>query len=188
MEFIAALWLPILLSAIGVFVVSSILHMATPMHKADYKKLGKEKEVLAAMRELGVVPGEYMFPACDAMKDMATPEYQDRCKLGPVGHMVVLPNGIWNMNKSLLQWFAFTVVVGIFVAYITDLALPQGSAFSTVFRFAGTAATMSYALGVVPNSIWKGISWTTTGKFLIDGLLYGLTTGAIFAWLWPSAV
>ena len=36
---LAALWLPILLSAVIVFVVSSILHMALPFHKNDYRQL-----------------------------------------------------------------------------------------------------------------------------------------------------
>jgi hypothetical protein len=32
---LSALWLPILLSPVIVFVVSSIIHMATPWHKGD---------------------------------------------------------------------------------------------------------------------------------------------------------
>jgi len=33
---IAALWIPILLSAVIVFVASSIIHMLLPYHRSDY--------------------------------------------------------------------------------------------------------------------------------------------------------
>jgi len=41
---IILLWLPILLSAVIVFVVSSILHMVLPYHRSDFSKIPKEKE------------------------------------------------------------------------------------------------------------------------------------------------
>lgn len=39
---LSALWLPILLSAVIVFVASSIIHMAIPIHKNDYRQLPDE--------------------------------------------------------------------------------------------------------------------------------------------------
>ena len=36
---LAALWLPILLSAVIVFIASSIVHMAMPWHKNDYPRI-----------------------------------------------------------------------------------------------------------------------------------------------------
>ena len=68
------LWIPILLSAVFVFVVSSILHMVVQNHNSDYKKLDNEEALLASMRDKGVRPGEYMFPCAASMKDAATPE------------------------------------------------------------------------------------------------------------------
>ncbi len=47
---LSALWLPILLSAVIVFVASSIMHMALPYHRNDYKKLPDEDKVLPALR------------------------------------------------------------------------------------------------------------------------------------------
>ena len=47
-------------------------------------------------------------------------------------------------------------------------------------------AFLAYGLSNVTDSIWKGVPWSITAKFLFDGLLYGLTTGAIFAALWPA--
>lgn len=186
MEFVAELWLPIVLSAVFVFVVSSILHMVVPLHKKDYKKLPGEAEILTSMRAQGVRPGAYMFPAPASMKDMCSPEMLAKFKEGPVGHLTVLPSGAPSINKSLVQWFLFCVLVGIFVAYAARHALSPGAEYLTVFRLAGTLAIMGYAFGPVCDSIWKGQSWSIAAKFIFDGLLYGLTTAGTFAWLWPD--
>src|SRR2546430_13628982 len=47
---LTALWIPILLSAVIVFVASSILHMVLPYHRSDYKKLPDEDKVVAVLR------------------------------------------------------------------------------------------------------------------------------------------
>ena len=44
---VLSLWLPILVSAVFVFVVSSFIHMVLPYHHKDYRKLDKEDEYLA---------------------------------------------------------------------------------------------------------------------------------------------
>ncbi len=38
---LSALWLPILLSAVIVFVASSILHMLLPYHRSDYNQIAR---------------------------------------------------------------------------------------------------------------------------------------------------
>ena len=186
MEFIFELWLPILLSAVGVFLVSSVLHMCIPIHKNDYDKLGKEVDVLTALRENGVQPGEYMFPAGECMADMKNPEYIAKCDLGPVGFMSILPSGQWNMGKSLGQWFAYSVVISLFTGYVASFALSESPDFGSVMRLTGTVAMLPYAFANVSNSIWKGASWWVTSKFVFDGVLYGLATGAVFGWMWPA--
>lgn len=179
-----ALWLPIVLAAVLVFVASSVIHMVLPYHKSDMRKMDGEEAVLAAMRSAGVKPGEYMFPMCKSMKDMNDPEYVAKLNHGPVGTMTVMPNGPWNMGRSLGQWFAFCLVLSVFVAYITGMAMPRGA---DVFRMASTVGVLAYAFTNVTNSIWKGSAWSNTCKFVFDGLVYGLVTGATFAWLWPAA-
>ena len=174
MGFLGDYWLAIVASGAGVFIVSSVIHMALQWHKADYGKMAGEGEVLASMREHGVSPGHYMFPCAGSMKDMATEEMQEKFKLGPVGFMTVMP-GMPGMGKSLGQWFAYSVLVAVFAAYVLSFA-GEGS----VFRLTSTVAFMGFGLGAMMDSIWKGVSWSITGKFLVDGLLYGLTTGACF--------
>ncbi|MDA1195009.1 MAG: hypothetical protein O2894_07460 [Planctomycetota bacterium] len=177
------LWLPILLSAVGVFIVSSIIHMATPMHKGDYGKMAGEDAVMETMRAHGVNPGHYMFPGCDSMKAMGTPEMIERYKRGPVGTMVVIPTGVPTIGKSLIQWFVFSVIVSIFTAYVCTFALKDGAQYMDVFRLSGTVAFMGYGLATICDSIWKGVSWLITLKFQIDSLLYALMTAGVFAWL-----
>ena len=40
---ILALWLPILVAAVIVFVASSILHMVLPYHRSDYAQASRTK-------------------------------------------------------------------------------------------------------------------------------------------------
>ncbi len=181
------LWLPIIVSAVGVFIVSSVVHMVIPLHKSDTRSIPREDGVLDAMRQINLEPGDYMFPACSSMKDIQNPEFIAKCERGPVGFLTVLPNGVWNMGRSLLQWFVFSLGVSLCTAYLASFTLTVGQTDS-VLRLTSTVAFMGYGLGVVPNSIWKGTRWSTTLKFLFDGLLYGLTTGLVFLWLWPDAM
>ncbi len=181
------LWLPILLSAVFVFIASSLIHMCLPVHKADYKKLPGEDSVLEAIRAQGVQPGEYTFPCAASMKDMGSPEMVQKFNRGPVGFLLVMQNGPFHMGKSLVQWFLFSVLVGIFAAYIASIGLVRGAASMAVFRLVGAAGILGYAVTSIPNSIWKGLSWKITAKFVVDGIVYGVVTGAAFAWLWPAA-
>ena len=50
---LADLWLPILLSAVLVFVASSLIHMVLGWHRHDFKKFGAEDAVMDALRLTG---------------------------------------------------------------------------------------------------------------------------------------
>jgi hypothetical protein len=181
------LWLPILLSAVFVFIVSSIIHTVLHIHKGDYRKMSGEEGVLKEMRSHDLKPGAYMFPCPESMKDMCSPEMVEKYNQGPVGFMTVIPPGPLKMGKNLVQWFLYSLLVSIFVAYIARLGLDRGTEFMMVFRITSAAAVLGYALSYVPDSIWKGLSWGTTMKFIFDGVVYGLVTAATFGWLWPDA-
>ena len=116
MEFLAELWLPIVLGAVFVFVASSVIHMCLPLHKGDYGKLAGEEQVLETMRAAGVAPGTCMFPRPESMKDMATPEVIEKFKRGPVGFLTVVPSGAPGMGKNLIQWFSYSALISVFVA------------------------------------------------------------------------
>jgi len=184
---LTALWLPIVVAAVFVFAASSLSHMVLKLHKNDYAQLPSEADVLAAMRQAGVGPGNYHFPYCSDMKDMAKPEMMEKLQQGPVGLMNVFPPGPPAMGKYLVRWFAFCLVVGLFAAYVTGRSHGPGAPYLTIFQVAGTAAFMAYGLGELINWIWKGQSLGTTVKAMAEGLAYGLLTGGTFGWLWPGA-
>lgn len=179
------LWMPILAAAIFVFVLSSILHMVFKYHHSDYRPLPNEADTLAQLRSLGLTAGLYNFPYCAEPKEMGNPEMVKKYTEGPVGLMTVLPSGPPAMGKYLGLWFAYTVLVGIFVAYIAGRTLAPGAHYLAVFRFTGTVAFMAYGVGNIVNSIWKGQPWSATLKEVADGLLYSLMTAGAFGWLWP---
>ena len=181
---LTALWLPILLSAVIIFVASSIMHMLLKYHQSDYSQLPDEDKILAALRPANLKRGLYIFPFC-THKDMKSPALIEKYKQGPVGFLNILPNGPPALPKFLVQWFVYCLVIGFFVAYLTGRTLPPGVDYLVVFRVADTAAFLAYGLGQLSNGIWKGQRWSATIKEVIDGLIYGLLTAGTFGWLWP---
>ena len=184
---LSALWLPILLSAVAVFVVSSVVHMVLKWHMSDYGRIPDEAKLLVALREQGLQRGGYFFPYCGDMKEMGSAEMKEKFERGPVGFMTILPSGPMAMGKHLLQWFLYTILVGVFVAYLGTLAAQPGAGFMDVFRVTATASMLGYAVAPIVDAIWKSVAWSTTAKFIVDGILYALATGAVFGWMWPGA-
>lgn len=179
-----ALWLPILLSAVFVFVLSAVIHMALPWHKNDFKQLPDEDRIRAALRPFPVPPGDYMVPMCQG-GEMNSPEYKAKLKEGPVQILTVLPNGCSSMGATFVQWFVYLLALSFFTAYVTIHSVPSGTAYLGVFRVAGAVAFLAHAGALWPQSIWFRRSWLVTVKSTIDGLAYGLVTAGTFAWLWP---
>lgn len=180
---LGVLWLPIVLSAVIVFVASSIMHMVLPYHKSDYKKLPDEDAAAAALR--GVPPGQYIIPFCTHDR-MRSPEVVEKFKTGPVGTVLLRAPGPINMGKFLGLWFAFCLVVGVFAAYLSGRTLAPGTDYLQVFRVAGATSFMAYGVGNLANGIWKGEPWGVVAKEVIDGLVYAGLTGGTFGWLWPK--
>jgi hypothetical protein len=185
MTSLTSLWLPILLSAVFVFVMSSLLHMVLPWHRTDYSKVPNEDAVSAALRGFSIPPGDYMMPRPDTRAEMASPEFAEKVKKGPMVVMTVMPAGM-SMAGNLAQWFGFLVVVSLFAAYITSRTVGAGAASMRVVQLAAATAFVAYGVGLWPMSIWYRRSWGTTFKSTVDGLIYGLITGATLAWLWPK--
>ena len=182
---VMSLAVPILLSAVLVFIASSILHMVLPLHRNDWGKLAAEDRVLEALRGFNIPPGDYAAPyagSADAMKD---PQFVERMKKGPVVLLTLAPGGSISLASNLISWFIYSIVVSIFAAYIAGRALGPGAHYLDVFRFAGCAAFIGYALALPQDSIWFKRRWSTTIKNMFDGLVYGLLTGGAFGWLWP---
>lgn len=181
---ITALWLPIVLSAVIVFVASSVMHMLLKYHNSDYRKLPDEDKILAVLRPANLSPGLYIFPH-STHQEMKSPAMVEKFKQGPVGMLTIRPSGAVAMPTFLMQWLGYCLVVGFFVAYITGRTVAPGVQDLSVFRVAGTVAFMAYGLGGLSNGIWKGQPWSSVFKETFDGLVFGLLTAGTFGWLWP---
>jgi hypothetical protein len=182
---LGSLWLPILLSAVLVFLVSAIIHMVLKYHNKDYSRLPNEDAVRSAIRSGNPPPAQYVIPYCAEMKDMEKPEMKQKYIDGPVAVMNVLRPGVPSMPKYLTQWFVFTLVVSFFIAYVARHAIPAGTSYLGVFRIVGAVGFLAYAAGQIPAAIWMGKPWKVAWKEAFDGLVYGLVTAGTFGWLWP---
>ena len=160
MTSLASLWLPILISAVLVFIASSVIHMALPWHRDDYRSLPQEEQAMEALRPFAIPPGDYMVPRAGDMAKMKTPEFQDKLKKGPVMVLTVMPSGTFSMGRPLLLWFIYSLVVGWFAAYVAGSTLAPATPYLKVFQVTGTVAFASYALALWPMSIWYRRSLT----------------------------
>ena len=183
---VTTLWLPILLSAVVVFVVSSIIHMVFTYHRTDFVKIPDEEQVRKALGAVDIPPGDYVIPHSSSQAERKTSEFLEKVNAGPVAFMTVMPKGMPAMGGQLVQWFVYCIVVSVFAAYIAGRALDAGAPYLAVFRFAGATAFAGYALALLQNSIWYKRSWSGTLKSVFDGLVYAAATAGTFGWLWPS--
>jgi hypothetical protein len=182
---LAALWMPIVVSAVFVFLLSFVLHMILPLHKGDMKKLPAEDAVMDALRPFNIPPGDYMMPLPGSAKDMSSPEHKAKLARGPVAMFTVYSQAQLNMGTSLMQWFAYSLLVGVCAAYVASRACAPGSPYLSVFRFAGVTTFLAYSGALLQNSIWYKRNWGATWRSVFDGLLYALVTAGTFGWLWP---
>ncbi len=182
----SALLLPSLISAVLVFIVSSLVHMVIRWHKSEYQTLPNEDEVRAAINKSKPVPGKYVMPFCKDGKEMATPEMQRKYAEGPNVVMYVRENGAVQLGPFLGKWFAYSLVVSLVVGYLARATIAPGAEPMKVFQIVGAAAWLAYAWAIPSDSIWIGKRWSSTFVYMLDGLLYAAVTAGAFAWLWPA--
>jgi len=183
---LSSLWLPILLSAVIVFIASSVVHMVLGYHRNDFARLPAEEQVRDALRPLAIPPGEYVMPYAGSAKAMSDPAFVDKLRQGPVAFITALPNEVPGMAGNLLLWFVYCVVVAVFAAYLASRTLAAGADYLAVFRVVGCTAFLGYTVALWQNAIWYHRAWATTAKLTVDGLIYSLLTAGIFGWLWPA--
>jgi len=181
---LSGLWLPILLSAIIVFMTSSIIWMFMQYHNSDWKPLPDEDAVRGALS--GTPPGQYSLPHAADNKARQSVEWQEKFKNGPAGMIIVIPHGSLAMGKQLGQWLVYCIVISILVAYVASVSLAAGAEYLKVFQVVGTVATLAYSGSAAMGAIWFGHQWSRTSKDILDGIIYGLLTAGCFGWLWPA--
>jgi len=179
------LLLPIVVSVVGVFFLSFVIHMGLKWHNPEYRSLSNEDAVGAVLRDGGVTPGQYVFPHCLDPKELDSPEMASKFAEGPIGVLYIRPSGTTKLGPFLTKWIVYTLVVSAVVAYVARTALPAGALYVSVFQLVGVVTWLAYSFQGGADSIWKGKPWVVTAKELATGLVYALFTAGAFAWLWP---
>ena len=182
---VLSLWLPTLLSAVFVFIASSIMHMALTYHRTDFGQVPDEAKVMDQLRPFNIPPGDYAMPFATDMKETGTQEFIEKTKQGPVAVLTVLPNGPMTIGKSLGMWFVYSLVVGAIAGYTAGLSLGPDADYRVVFRIVSTVAFCGYSLAILQGTIWWYRGWGYTLRTMFDGLIYALLTAGTFGWLWP---
>jgi hypothetical protein len=160
--------------------------MALPWwHKPDCTKMPQEEKVMEALRPFAIPPADYMVPLAGGMAEMRTPEFQEKLRKGPVMVLTVLPNGMFEMRKSLVLWFLYLLVVSILSGYVALHALPVWAGHKAVYRIVGVTSFLGYNAALWQMTIWYRRALATTVRATIDGLIYAGVTAATFGWLWP---
>ena len=182
---IASIWLPTLVAAVAVFIVSSIVHMVIRWHQNDEARIPNEDAVAEALR--GLPPGEYRFPWASNMEAMKSPAFIEKAQRGPMGRVGIF-GGDWKtgFQKALVQWFVYSLVVSFVAGHVAYGALGRQTDGHDIFHAVALTAFAAYGLGVVQQSIWGPRKWGATLRSLLDGVLYAVTTAGVFVWLWPT--
>lgn len=186
MNAVLALWLPILLSAVVVFVLSSLVHMVIKWHASEYRGFSNEDSLRDAIRAGKAAPGQYVLPYCSDMKEMGSETMMSKYKEGPVAKVMVAPNGVPNMGKMLGQWFLLNLLVSAVAAYFAVRLGGVGEIHAVrVAKIVFAVSFIAYGFGSITESIWGMRPWSYSTRYLLDAALYSIGSAAVFYWLWP---
>ena len=204
MDFLTHLWLPILVSGVCVWFASFIAWMAIGHHKRDRDAIPTppgEREFIDAITRMNIRPGNYGFPDFCQHDGLPRKERMEALKALYDKH----PQGllrVWaptNMGANMLLTFLFYLVTSAVIGYLGWAALPHGSSSVTIpgaeagrsmfwkaFQVLGTAGILAYCFASFPGDLWFQKKRRAMAMDWLDGIVFGLITGAIFAWLWPK--
>jgi hypothetical protein len=180
---VAQLWLPIVVSGVALFFASWIAWMFLPHHKAEWKGLPNENAFSTALKSVGVPPGQYMFPHPKTPADFKSEAFKAKVKAGPNGTLTVW-SGPANMGVNMLCTVLYFVIANFVIAYLAGQVIAPGADKMKIFQFVGTAGILTYGTANILNGIWFGRKMVAD---ILDGIAFGLITGAIFAAMWPAA-
>jgi hypothetical protein len=185
MDFLGALWLPIIVAAIALFIASALAWVLLPHHKGEWRRLSNENEFMETLGKGNPAPGLYAFPYAMDQKQAELPELKAKMAKGPIGYVTLRTPGAVSMAPMMAQSFVFYLIVTLFIAYVAYHAIPARAPYLQVFRVTGTMALMSFAFASVPESIWFARPWKSFALQLVDSVVYALLVAGIFGSLWP---
>ncbi len=185
MEIFFKLWLAILASAFAAWFWSFLSWTILPIHKYDWKALPDENAALKNIQSLSLPHGNYAFPFATDNATRKDPAFIEKWKTGPAGTL-----SIWrmpNMAANMLLTIVICLIASALIGYLLAMALPAGSTFSKVMQVAATAGILTHTIAILPGMVWFQASPGAWVSSIVDGLVKGLATGAIFAAMWPNA-
>ena len=181
------LWLPTVLSAVAVFILSSIIHMVVPWHKNDYMAFPNEEAMLDALRAHNLGTGEYMAPKPASRSDMGSPEFREKVRRGPLVILNVAQGDSVSMGRPLILWFVYTLVVSMLAGHIAYGATGgHPDDHRVIFHTVALTALLAYAGALWQQTIWFRKPAMTSFKATFDGLIYAVVTGLLFVYFWPK--
>ncbi|MBS0186489.1 MAG: hypothetical protein JSS51_00370 [Planctomycetes bacterium] len=189
MEFLSQLWLPILISGVSVWIASFIAWMMIGHHRKDRDAIpgGGEQAFMDTVTRMNIKPGNYGFPDFCQHDNLPRQERMAARKAlydrRPMGTLRVW--GEMNMGVNMLVTFLFYLVTSAMIGYLTWAAFGRGASAGKIVQVAGTAGILAYCFASFPHDIWFQKKRRAMMMDWLDGIVFGLITGAIFAWLWP---
>jgi hypothetical protein len=185
MHAFVALWLPTLLSAVAVFILSAIINMVMPWHKGDYAKFPNEAGVLDALRGFNLAPGEYLAPRPESRADMGSPEFAEKVKRGPLVILNIAAGDTVSMGRQLFLWFIYTIIVSAIAGHVAYGTNADNPVSRYIFHTVALTSLLAYAAALWQQTIWYRKPALTSLKSTFDGLIYAIATGLIFMHFWP---
>ena len=182
---VLALWLPILVSTVFVFIASFLLFMVLPHHRTDFDRIEDEERFIAELQGHDLTKGQYVFPHFSSPVDAKDPEFQEKVKSGPVGLLLLGVSQLSPSAGQLISQFIYFAVLNTVVAYIAAQALPAGADYMIVFQLVGATALLGYAGAHFSYAIWYHFRWSFAWKAAVDALIRSLLIAGVFGWLWP---
>jgi hypothetical protein len=185
MRMLAAIWLPTIVAAVAVFIVSSIIHMVVRWHQHDEAQIPNEDAVANALR--GLPAGEYRLPWAANMEEMKSAAFQEKAKRGPMARIGIFQGDMAKgFQKALILWFVYSLVASFIAGHVAYAALGRATDEHDIIHAVWLTAFAGYGLGLAQQSIWGPKKWVATAKSLVDAAIYAAVTAGIFVWLWPK--
>ena len=176
------LWLPIVATGLATHILCTLAWTALPHHKPEWTKIPVEDELQDLIQKQGVPAGQYIIPYCFGGPEAATPEFQQ--KQQKCRGMLVLWSAPVSMPRAIGSTLAFFLVAAFTIAYLASLALKPGAEFGKVVQFVTTTALLTHCAAHFPHIFWFP---RKIAMELVDGVIFAVVTGLIFASLWPAA-
>lgn len=166
------------------WIASALAWMLIGHHQKDWIGLPDEAGTLSKIAD--IPPGNYGFPYAADRKQCSDPEFRKKWEQGPAGMLQIFPKNI-SMGRNMILTFLTYLVVSVLIGYVAwSVRGSIGGDKLETFRVLGTVGVLSYAFAFIPGNIWFAAYPRAILMNIIDGVVYGLITGAAFAFLWPD--